>query len=66
MLLDELSFAKVIEIEPNIVEVIAHKGVEVTRDDMEVMEKGFLEKDSERYCELVNRINEYFHRIMCM
>ena len=61
MILDELSYATVKEIEPKIVEVIAHKGVEITKEDMDLMEKGFLEKYGERYCELVNRINEYSH-----
>ena len=61
MILDELSFAVVKEIEPNIVEVIAHKDIEITRENMELMEKGFLEKFSGQYCELVNRQNEYSH-----
>ena len=61
MILDELSFAAVKEIEPNIVEVVAHKDIEITRENMELMEKGFLEKFSGQYCELVNRLNEYSH-----
>ena len=61
MILDELSFAVVKELESNIVEVIAHKGIEITRENMELMEKGFLEKFSGQYCELVNRLNEYSH-----
>jgi hypothetical protein len=61
MILDELPFATVQEIEPNIVEVIAHKGAEITRQDMDLMEKGLLEKYGGPYCELVNRVNDYSH-----
>lgn len=61
MILDELPFATVKEIEPNIVEVTAHEGVEITSQDMELMEKGFLQKFNGKYCELVNRVNQYSH-----
>ena len=61
MILDELHYATVEEIEPNIVEVIANMGVEVTLEDIELMEKGFLEKFTGPYAELVNRMNTYSH-----
>lgn len=63
MILNELHYAKVEEIEPNIVEVIANIGVEITLEDIEFMEKGFLEKFPGPYAELVNRVNDYSHTL---
>jgi len=61
MILDELHYATAEEIEPNIVEVIANKGAEITLEDIELLEKGFLEKFTGPYAELVNRMNSYSH-----
>ena len=67
MLLDELTFGTCREIEPGIVEAIAHEGVELTAAMIQQAEAGLLEKYCNApYALLVNRINAYSHTMESM
>jgi hypothetical protein len=61
MKLEDLDFGDFKEIEPQIVEVIINEGVVLDGDKIQRVEEGFLEKYSNRYALLVNRINRYSH-----
>lgn len=61
MILDNLSFAVAQEVAPNIVEIIANEGVEVTDACIEQLEQALIEQYSGAYAILVNRVNTYSH-----
>jgi len=61
MILDDLSFGTFQEIEPNIMEVIIHEGVELRKTHIDQIEKGLGEKYNCPYAGLVNRVNPYSH-----
>ncbi len=61
MILNNLSFGTAQEVEPNIVEIIANEGVEVTNACIEHLEAGLIEKYNRAYAILVNRVEEYSH-----
>jgi hypothetical protein len=59
--LEGIEFGDFKEIEPQIMEVIIHEGVVLDADKIQMIEEGLLEKYSNRYALLVNRINHYSH-----
>jgi hypothetical protein len=61
MILDELTFGTFREIEPNIMEIIIHEGIEMRRSHIDQIEKGLLEEYSIPYACLVNRVHSYSH-----
>lgn len=61
MKFDDLSFGTFQEIEPNIMEIIINEGEVFDEEKIALIEEAFLEKYSEPYCVLVNRINTYHH-----
>ncbi len=61
MLLDTLSFGTFQEAAPNIIEVIIHEDETLDEEMIALIEKGALEKYSEPYCLLVNRVHNYHH-----
>ena len=61
MKLDDLDFADFKEIEPRIMEITTHEGVQLDGDKIERIEEALLEKYSDPYALLVNRINRYSH-----
>ena len=61
MILDDLAFGTFREIEPNIMEIIIHEGIELRRAHIDMMEKGLLEQYDCPYALLVNRVNSYSH-----
>jgi hypothetical protein len=61
MILDDLTYGTFREIEPNIMEVIIHEGVELRAAHIEQIEKGLVEKYGCPYACLVNRVNSYSH-----
>lgn len=61
MILDELTFGIFREIEPGIMEIIVNEGVELSSEHIERIEEGLLEKYSNAYALLINRVNSYSH-----
>ena len=61
MKLEDLEFGDFKDIEPRIVEIIIHEGVVLDGEKIQSIEEGLLEKYSDRYALLVNRINHYSH-----
>lgn len=61
MKLDQLEFGSFWEIEPKILEIIINEGVELRREHIERIEEGVLEKFSDKYALLINRVNSYSH-----
>ncbi|EAQ66808.1 hypothetical protein MED121_12810 [Marinomonas sp. MED121] len=62
MFLDDLPFGLFMEIEPNIMEVIINEGVQISRQQIEQMEQGLLQKYQDHpYSLLINRKNAYSH-----
>lgn len=61
MLLGNLPFGVFEEIEPNIMEITIHEGVQIGRLQIEQIEKGLLEKYDGEYSLLVNRKFSYSH-----
>jgi len=61
MILDDLAFGTFREVEPNIMEIIIHEGVELRRSHIDIIEKGLMERYGSPYACLVNRINPYSH-----
>jgi hypothetical protein len=66
MILDDLTFATFREVEPNIMEVIIHEGVELRSTHIDRIEKGLLEIYDLPYACLVNRVNSYAHTLSSM
>lgn len=61
MKLRNLDFADFKEIEPQIMEIFVHEGVVLDSDKIQRIEKVLLERYSDPYALLVNRINRYSH-----
>ena len=61
MKLEDLEFGDFKEIEPRIVEIIINEGAVLDADKIQMIEDRLLEKYSDRYALLVNRINHYPH-----
>jgi hypothetical protein len=61
MLLDSLEFGTFQEIEPNIMEIIIHEGVELRESHIDLIEKGLVERYGCPYALLINRVNSYSH-----
>ena len=61
MKLEDLEFGDFKEIEPQIVEVIINEGIALDGEKIQRIEERLLEKYSNRYALLVNRINHYSH-----
>ena len=61
MKLEDLEFGAFKEIEPQIVEIIINEGVVLDGEKIQSIEEGLLDKYSDRYALLVNRINHYSH-----
>lgn len=59
--LENLEFGTFREIEPNILEIIINKGVQLDLAKIQEIEKGLLEKYKNPYALLVNRVNSYSH-----
>jgi len=59
--MEDLKFGDFKEIEPEIVEIIINEGVVLDADKIQIIEERLLEKYSNRYALLVNRINHYSH-----
>jgi hypothetical protein len=61
MILDDLTFGTFREVEPNIMEIVIHEGVELRRSHIAQIERGLVGKYSSPYACLVNRVNSYSH-----
>ncbi len=61
MLLDDLPFGTFQEAAPNIMEIFIHEDETLDEENIALIEKGVLEKYSEPYCLLVNRVHTYHH-----
>lgn len=61
MLLGNLPFGIFEEIEPNIMEIIIHEGVQINKKLIGDIEQGLLDKYDTEYSLLVNRKNAYSH-----
>ena len=61
MLLGNLPFGIFEEIEPNIMEIVIHEGVQIKKQHIEQIEQGLLEKYEGEYTLLINRKNAYSH-----
>lgn len=61
MLLGNLPFGFFEEIEPNIMEITIHEGVQISEENIEKIEKGLLERYEGEYSLLINRKNAYSH-----
>ncbi len=61
MKLDNLSFGKFQEIEPNIMEIVISKNEILDNKKIAQIEDGLLDKYQTPYCLLINRINKYHH-----
>jgi hypothetical protein len=61
MKLEDLPFGTFQEVEPNIIEIIINEGVMFDEEKISLIEEGCLDKYSEPYCVLVNRIHTYHH-----
>lgn len=66
MILDELTFGIFREIEPGIMEIIIDEGIELGLTHIEKIEAGLLEKYSNAYALLINRLNSYSHTLESM
>ncbi len=61
MLLGNLPFGIFAEIEPKIMEITIHEGVQISEHHIEQIEQGLLERYEGEYCLLINRKNAYSH-----
>ncbi len=61
MLLDTLTFGTFKETAPNIMEIIIHEDETMDEEKIALIEKGVLEKYTQPYCLLVNRVHTYHH-----
>jgi len=61
MLLDTLTFGTFKEVAPNIMEIIIHEDETMDEEMIALIEKGVLEKYTQPYCLLVNRVHTYHH-----
>lgn len=61
MLLGNLPFGHFEEIEPNIMEIIIHEGVQLDEKHIEQIEQGLLTLYKDEYSLLINRKNAYSH-----
>ena len=61
MLLGNLPFGHFEEIEPNIMEIIIHEGVQLDEKHIEQIEQGLLNLYKDEYSLLINRKNAYSH-----
>lgn len=61
MLLGDLPFGTFEEIEPNVMEITIHEGVQMSEEYIELIEQGLLQKYDGAYALLVNRKNAYSH-----
>ena len=66
MKIDNLSFGNFNEIEPNILEIIAHEGVEIKKSDIILLEEYLHEKYPHKFYLLVNRVFSYSHEFGSM
>jgi hypothetical protein len=61
MLLGNLPFGFFEEIEPNIMEIIIHEGVQISEEHIVKIEQGLLDKYEGEYSLLINRKYAYSH-----
>jgi hypothetical protein len=66
MILGELPFGTFREIEPGILEIIIKEGIELRLKHIEQIEAGLLEKYSNAYVLLINRVYSYSHTVESM